>query len=230
MRSWKLEAFFIAVGLIVLGFLIKAGVTNRDKERVISVQGVAETVITAQKVTWPLLYKESGNDLNYLQYTVIAKNKLIIDYLKANGVTDDELYITPIELSDTQTDKQLSNRPYQRYIATSVIIVTSEEMEKVHKLISEQNYFWRQNVAITNDDSRYKVTYDYADFNSIKTKLTEVAIGNAREMADKLANSLKCEVKELKKASQGQFIFVDNVNIPYKKTLRGEITADFYLK
>ncbi|KAA6340489.1 hypothetical protein EZS27_011657 [termite gut metagenome] len=230
MRSWKMEAFLIAVGLIVLGFLIKTGVTNRDKERVISVQGVAETVITAQKVTWPLLYKESGNDLNYLQYTVIAKNKLIIDYLKANGITDDEIYIIPIEMSDTQTDMQLSSRPYQRYIATSVIIVTSEEMEKVHKLISEQNYFWRQNVAVTNGDSGYKVTYDYADFNSIKTKLAEVAIGNARETADKLANSLKCEVKELKKASQGQFIFVDNVNIPYKKTLRGEITADFYLK
>ncbi|KAA6349537.1 hypothetical protein EZS27_003048 [termite gut metagenome] len=230
MRSWKLEAFFIAIGLIVLGFLIKTGVTNRDKERVISVQGVAETVITAQKVIWPLLYKESGNDLNFLQYTVIAKNKLIIDYLKANGVTDDELYIIPIELSDTQTDKQLSNRPYQRYIATSVIIVTSMEIEKVHKLISEQNYFWKQNVAVTNDDSRYKITYEYADFNSIKTELTEAAIGNARETADKLTNSLKCEVKELKKASQGEFIFVDNVNIPYKKTLREEITIDFYLK
>jgi hypothetical protein len=102
-------------------------------------------------------------------------------------------------------------------------------MEKIHKLISEQNYFWKQNVAIINNDSRYKVTYDYAGFNSIKAKLTEAAIGNARETADKLANSLKCEVKELKKASQGQFIFVDNMNIPYKKTLQGEITADFYL-
>ncbi|KAA6306848.1 hypothetical protein EZS27_041488, partial [termite gut metagenome] len=221
MRSWRLEAFFIAVGLIVLGYLVKAGVTNKDRDRVICVQGFAETEITAEKISWPLLYKELGNDLNYLQYNISSKNKLIIDFLKANGVNGDEIGVVPVEILDTQADRQFVSRPYQRYVAISVIKIVSTDVEKIHKLLSEQTYFWKQNIAVTTDDC-HKVAYEYKDFNTIKAGLTEEAIRDARSIAEKSANGLNSRLGKLKKALQGEFTLVDVVNAPYKKTLRAE--------
>jgi hypothetical protein len=230
MRSWRLEAFFIAVGLIVLGCLVKAGVTNKDKDRVISVQGVAETEITAEKVTWPLLYKELGNELSYLQYNISSKNKLIIDFLMANGVAGDEIGVVPVEIQDTQADKQFVNRPYQRYVAISVILIVSTDVEKIYKLLSEQTYFWKQNIAVTTDDLRYKVAYEYKDFNAIKAGLTEEAIRDAYAVAEKSVNGLESRVGKLKRVLQGEFTFIDVVNAPHKKILRAEVATDFYLK
>jgi hypothetical protein len=230
MRNWRWEAFFIAVGLIVLGYLVKAGVTNKDRDRVISVQGVAETEIMAEKITWPLVYKELGNDLNLLQYTIGSKNKLIVDFLKANGVTGDEISVAPVEILDTQADKQFASRPYQRYVAISVILVVSTDVEKIYKLLSEQTYFWKQNIAVTTDDFRYKVAYEYKDFNTIKAGLTEEAIRNARFIAGKSTNGLEFGVGKLKRVLLGEFTFVDVVNAPHKKILRAEVATDFYLK
>jgi hypothetical protein len=230
MKSWRVEAFFIAVGLIVLGFLVKAGVTDKDRDRVISVQGVAETEISAEKIRWPLLYRELGNDLNYLQYNINSKNKLITDFLKANGVNGDEIDVAPVEILDTQADKQYVSRPYLRYVAVSVITVVSTDVERIYKLLSEQTYFWKQNIAVTTDDSRYKVTYEYKDFNTVKAGLTEEAIRDARSTAEKSANGLKFHLGKLKKALQGEFTFTDVVNAPHKKILRAEVATDFYLK
>ncbi|KAA6345884.1 hypothetical protein EZS27_006574 [termite gut metagenome] len=230
MRSWRWEAFFIAAGLIVLGYLVKAGVTNIDRDRTLSVQGVAETEITAGKITWPLLYRELGNDLNFLQYTISSKNKLIIDFLKANGVTGDEIEVIPVEILDSQADKQFVSRPYQRYVAISVILVASTDVEKIYKLLSEQTYFWKQNIAVTTDDFRYKVAYEYKDFNTIKAGLTKEAIRDARFVAEKLTNGLGVGVGKLKRVLPGEFSFMDVVNAPHKKILRAEVATDFYLK
>ncbi|KAA6332515.1 hypothetical protein EZS27_018988 [termite gut metagenome] len=231
MRGWKWEAFYIAIGLIVLGYLVKGGVTSKSKERVVTVQGIAETEVVAQKIVWPILYKEAGNDLSYLQYTVMTKSKLITDFLKANGVTTDEFGIMPVEISDTQTDKQIANRPYQRYIATSVILVTSTDVEKVYKILSE-NTFWKQNIAVVNDDDpQHEITYEYADIHSVKAKLVEKAIKNARSFAEQLANSSDSKVEKLKSVSQAQFSFVSkDANALYKKTLQVELTTNYYLK
>lgn len=230
MRRWRLEAFFIAVGLTALGFLVKAGVTDKAKDQTITVQGIAEAEVTAGKIVWPIVYKELGSDLSYLQYNITSKNKLITDFLKANGVTDDEFRVLPVEVSDTQTDRLLVNRPYQRYIATSVIVVTSNEVEKIHKLLSDQNFFWRQSIVAINDDSRYTIAYEYENFNSIKAKLMEEAVTNARLTVEEFASGLEYKIGKLKKASQEQCIITDNLSTSFKKKLRVEVTADFYLQ
>ncbi|KAA6324956.1 hypothetical protein EZS27_025777, partial [termite gut metagenome] len=176
-------------------------------------------------------YRESGNDLSYLHYTVTTKSKQITDFLKANGVTTDEFGVMPVEISDTQTDKQLVNRPYQRYIATSVILVTSTDVEKVYKILSE-NTFWKQNIAVVNDDDpQHKITYEYADIHSVKATLVKKAIKNARSFAEQLAKGSDSEVGKLKSVSQAQFSFVStDANALYRKTLQVELTTNYYLK
>ena len=64
MASWKTEAIIVAIGMTVLGGQIKQGINKFvEKDRVVTVKGLAEMEVPANKVTWPLVYKEVGNDL-----------------------------------------------------------------------------------------------------------------------------------------------------------------------
>jgi hypothetical protein len=65
MKNFKLEAAIIAVGLIVLGGCICSGLRSlAERDRTVTVKGLAEMEVPANKVTWPLMYKLVGNDLN----------------------------------------------------------------------------------------------------------------------------------------------------------------------
>ena len=59
MKTWKVEAAIIAVGMVLLGVIIKWGINDFiDKERIVSVKGLAEMEVPADKVIWPLMYKD----------------------------------------------------------------------------------------------------------------------------------------------------------------------------
>ena len=81
MKNWKTEAIILAVGLVVLGAQIESGINNFvDKDRVVTVKGLAEMEVPANKVTWPLMYKEVGNDLSTLYNKISNTNKTIVDF------------------------------------------------------------------------------------------------------------------------------------------------------
>ena len=57
----------IAVGIAVLGLFVKAGIDNfANKDRKVTVKGLAEREVPADKVTWSIGTKVTGNDLPML--------------------------------------------------------------------------------------------------------------------------------------------------------------------
>ena len=59
-----ISAAIIAIGIVVLGMFLKAGIDNfTEKDRKVTVKGLAETEVKADKITWPIVSKELGNDL-----------------------------------------------------------------------------------------------------------------------------------------------------------------------
>lgn len=58
------QALILAVGIVVLGFCVSSGLKSlAGKDRKVVVKGLAEKEVEADKVTWPILSKEIGNDL-----------------------------------------------------------------------------------------------------------------------------------------------------------------------
>ena len=50
MKNWRLEAVIIAVGLLMLGWMLRAGINDfRERERVVTVKGLAEMEVPADK-------------------------------------------------------------------------------------------------------------------------------------------------------------------------------------
>ena len=232
MKNWILESIILAVGLIVLGFLLNTGINNfTNRDRVVTVKGLAEMEVAADKVIWPLMYKDIGNDMETLYTNIQRKNKTIVDFLMSNGISSEEITVAPPEIIDMEAERYINQAIQYRYNATSVITVTSNDVEKIRKLISEQTELLRQGVAITGGDYRYNTLYEFTGLNSIKPTMIEEATKNAREAAEKFALDSGSKLGKIRNASQGQFTISDrDANTPFIKNVRVVTTVNYYLK
>ena len=70
----------IAIGIVLLGVFIKAGIDNfANKDRKVTVKGLAEREVPADKVTWSIGTKVTGNDLPLLYENInLQTNKIKI--------------------------------------------------------------------------------------------------------------------------------------------------------
>jgi hypothetical protein len=222
----------VALGLAALGAQIEAGINDFvAKDRVVTVKGLAEMEIAADKVTWPLMYKEVGNDLSALYHKISTTNKAIVDFLKQKGITEEEISINAPEIIDMQAERYVGENKDYRYNVTEVITVTSSKVDLVRSLISEQGELLKQGIAITGGDYRYNIQYDYTSLNEIKPQMIEEATKNAREAAQKFAKDSDSELGKIKRATQGQFS-IDNrdANTPYIKRIRVVTTIEYSLE
>ena len=96
-----ISAAIIAIGIVVLGMFLKAGIDNfTEKDRKVTVKGLAETEVKADKITWPIVSKELGNDLPELYNRIASKQQTIKRFLMANGITADEITINAPQVVD----------------------------------------------------------------------------------------------------------------------------------
>ena len=89
MKNFRIEAVILAIGLLLLGVFIEKGFSKfAEKDRSITVKGLAEIEVPANKVTWPLVYKSLGNDLGRLYDDIKRSNQTITGFLKEKGLTE----------------------------------------------------------------------------------------------------------------------------------------------
>lgn len=231
-QSFIVPALLVAVGIALLGLFVKAGIDNYSyRDRVVTVRGLAEKEVTANKVTWPIVYKEVGNDLPTLYDKITANTEKIRSFLTTNGISEDEILVRPPQILDLQADRYAADRRPFRYNVTSVVVVTSNDVAKVNSLITRQTELLRQGVAITAGDYEYNTIYEYTSLNDIKPEMIAEATANAREAADKFAADSQSHLGKIKTASQGQFDITDrDPYTPYIKKVRVVSTIVFYLE
>lgn len=226
------SSLILAIGIIILGICVKSGIDNfSSRDRIVTVRGLAEREVKANKVTWPIVCKEVGNDLPALYTRINNTNEIIVAFLKTNGVLDAEITINAPDIIDLQAERYSNNdRPF-RYNVTSVITVTSQDVDKVRKLIDRQTELLKQGIAITAGDYNYQIMYDYTDLNKIKPEMIAEATSNAREAGNKFAADSESELGKIKTASQGQFS-IENRDpyTPYIKKVRVVSTIVYYLE
>ena len=100
------EAAIIAIGIIVLGFCVKSGLDSfSDKDRKVTVKGLSEREVEADKVTWPILTKEIGDDLTVLYTRINATTAKVKAFLKQNGIKDSEISVNAPVVVDMNAER-----------------------------------------------------------------------------------------------------------------------------
>lgn len=228
-----IAASIVALGIVIMGFALRSGiVTFKDMDRSVSVKGLAEREVMADKVTWPLIYKELGNDPAEMYETLEKKNKQVVVFLKSAGIKDDDINVNPPVIRDRQADSYGNETMSFRYMATSVITVTSSEVDKVRSLMRRQAELMKQGIALVTEEYGSKsIVYEFTGLNKVKPEMVEEATKNARITAQKFADDSGSSLGEIKNAQQGQFS-IDNRddNTPYIKKLRVVNTIVYSLK
>ena len=226
-------ACILAVGMIVASALLSSGIKSiAEGRRKVVVKGLAEREVAADKVTWPLLYKELGNDPAVMYETLAEKNRKVVDFLKSAGITDEEISVNPPTIRDRQADNYGNEIMNFRYKATSIITVTSTDVDKVRALMDRQTELMRQGVPIISEEyGENSVEYAFTGLNNIKPEMVEEATKNARLTAEKFAQDSQSKLGKICNASQGQFSIENrDANTPYIKRIRVVNTIEYSLK
>ena len=226
-----LPSLLIAVGIAVSGLCIKSGMESfAAKERVVSVRGLAEREVKANKVTWPIQFKVVGDELNAVYNSIQKNNAAIIEFLKQNGVKDDEISVNAPDLTDMEAERYVNNIRY-RYNVSQVIVVVSNDVDKISNLIMRQTELLKQGVAIAASDYQYKVSYEFTELNSIKPEMIAEATKAARIAGEQFAKDSDSELGKIKKATQGQFSIENrDENTPYIKKVRVVSYVEFFIE
>lgn len=233
MKTSKLiAAALIAVGLLALGLCIRSGLKSfNDSQRTVEVRGLATREVPANHVTWPIVFKQVGNDLPTVYAAVSSTNEAIVAFLKANGIDDKEISVSAPSMTDLRTDRYNTQPIPYNYSVTSVVTVSSSQVDKVHGLINRQGELLQKGIAIISSDYSNQITYEYTDLNSIKPEMIAEATQNAREAAKKFADDSDSKIGKIKSARQGQFSIEDrDAYTPYIKQVRVVTSLTYFLE
>ena len=229
------EALILALGLFLAGGAIGKGIVQlKELDRTVTAKGLSEKEVKADKVTWPLKFKELGNDPSEIYDCIANDTRIIIEFLKANGISDDEITQTPPNMVDQQANMSYSSETVRyRYKANCVVTVVSKNVDLVRKLVSKQADLMRQGVTIVGNEygDDTSVSYEFTGLNEIKPEMIAEATKNARKTAERFAEDSQSKLGKIRTADQGQFS-IDNrdQNTPWLKNVRVVTTVVYYLK
>ena len=226
------EAAIIAVGMIVLGLCVKSGLDGfSDNDRKVTVKGLSEREVEADKVTWPILTKELGDDLPALYTRINATTAKVKAFLKQNGIKDSEISVNAPVVIDLNADQYSTARRNYRYNITSTVTVTSRNVKLVRSIIARQGELLKQGVAVVDGGYGNGVVYEYVSFQQMKPKMMQEAIKNAEQTARQFADNSDSKIDKILNAGQGQFSIENrDGNTPYIKKLRVVTTVTYSLK
>lgn len=229
--SW-MPALLVGIGLTLAGIFVGNGVRSISaNSRVVTVRGLCEREVKANKVTWPIVSKFVGNDLASLYQQVQATDNAIVKFLSDNGISQSEYNVNAPKVQDMQADSYSNQPAPYRYNVTTVVVVTSSQIDKVNELMNKQTELMSQGIAIVAGDYNYQTLYEFTELNTIKPDMIADATKNARKAAQKFAQDSKSKLGKIKSASQGQFSIEDRDQYtPYIKNVRVVSTIEYYLK
>ena len=222
-----IAAALIAVGVALMGLFIKAGIDNfANKDRKVTVKGLAEREVPADKVTWSIGTKVTGNDLPLLYENINNQTDKIKHFLRQNGLDEKEITVNPPTISDLEAREWGDNQKNFRYIVNTTITVATNKVTEVNAAIFKQAELLKQGVAIENSSP----DYEYASFQKMKPEMMAEAIKNAQKTAEQFAEASNCDLGSIQTAGQGQFEIEDrDQNTPYIKKLRVVTTITYSL-
>lgn len=198
----------IILGAFLLGFFIFKGLkTFSDKDRVVTVKGLAEMNMKATSATISINFSFSGDDLKNVLQQSEDKKVAIINYLKENGYTEKEVEINNINVTDRQTYYETQWRNGQevlvkidRYAAYQGLTVQSSDIENTE----DKSSVMELDLISKDLTSTINTSYAFPELNSIKPQLIAESTKNARVAGEQFANDSQAKLGKIKTASQGQ--------------------------
>ena len=217
----------LVLAALVLGiFMVCTVKTLKSYDDTVTVRGLCEKEVPADRVVLRVNYSAQDNNLVDLRHAIEDNDKTIIGMLKQAGFTDDEIKYTSARINDRYDGYYTSNISY-RYGANQTINVFTSKMDLVGKLQNTIDGDLLKKDIISNTYA----SYEYNGLNEIKPAMIAESLKNARSAADEFAKNSGSEIGKMRTAYQGYFEVDDlDENTPQIKKVRVVTTVEYYLK
>jgi hypothetical protein len=185
----------------VLGAQIKA---IRLADRYVTVKGLVERTVKSDMAIWPVTFKEAGNDLP----TVFAKSEQdkqsVLKFLADQSVTQAEITVGQIQVTDKQANEYGGNNGGPRYIVQQTVTATSTDVDKIAAAGQKTAQLVQAGIALGGGFGQ-GIKYVFNGLNSLKPDMITEATRNARTSADRFAADSGSQVGSIRSANQGVF-------------------------
>ena len=220
-------AAIVAFGLLLLGLCLKGGIDNfTNKDRRVTVKGLAEKEVDADYVVWTMRLQESDNELKPLFGRLKSKVKVIEDYLKEKGVDQKgDISVSNFDVTDNLANVWGDNKPRYNYTVSCDVYVTSDDTKFISEMIAQSDDLIDRDIILDSNSA----DYDYTQFQKLKPEMMAEAISNAEKTAKQFAENSHSKINKIVEAGQGEFS-IESSEIPYKKNVRVVSTITYSLK
>lgn len=220
-------ASIVALGLLLLGLCIKGGIDNfTNKDRRVTVKGLAEKEVDADKVVWTLGLQESDNELKPIFGRLNGKVKTIQAFLKEKGIDGKgNVSVSTFDVTDNLANVWNENLPRYNYSVSCSVHVTSNDTKFISELMAKSDELIDLGIILDSNHA----DYEYTQFQQLKPEMMAEAISNAEKTAKQFAENSHSKINKIVEAGQGEFS-IDDSDIPYKKRVRVVSTITYSLK
>ena len=233
-------ASIVAFGLLMLGLCIKGGIDNfTNKDRRVTVKGLSEKEVDADKVVWTMRLQESANELKPIFARINEEVNIIQGFLNDKGIKGKgTVAVSTFDVTDNYANVWGDNKPLYNYSVSRSVTVTSndtkfigelmaktDELKFIGELQSQSDELIDLGIILDSNNTEY----EYTQFQKLKPDMMAEAIANAETTAKQFAENSHSKINKIVEAGQGEFS-IDNADIPYKKKIRVVSTITYSLK
>lgn len=191
----------VALGPAIAGFFIYKGILEaKQSDRYVTVKGLVEKIEKADRGTWEISFKVSGNDLNQLYQKLSHDSDLVQNFVQQAGFNQTEISVSSPRVTDLHA-REYGSGPLspERYLIEHSVFVNSLKVDALNVLSGKTGDLIRQGVSVSRSEAKY-----YLDkFNDLRPHLIAAAIKNAQEIAKSFAKTTGSNVGGIRKANQG---------------------------
>ncbi|OAN18675.1 hypothetical protein A3K86_07250 [Photobacterium jeanii] len=229
-----LGGLLIASGLGASGYFIGQTMYNaKVAMNTAEVKGLAEKRVEADTANWSLNFTnqtKSKDEIPALYKQAEQQQQEIVDILKANGFSDDEIDIGLIDYSAYEYRDENQVVVEQEHTLTGRIGLETHKVHDIKSVRAEVNKLVAKGYNISN----HSPTYRFTKLNAIKPEMLKTATKNARLAANEFAENAGVKVGSIRSARQGNFSITDSGEeygdlYKIEKDVRVVTSIEFYL-
>ena len=224
----------LSFGLIISSALLSNAIDKSNKsEKDISVKGVAEKRIKADRGIVSIVYSVKNNILEEGRTSILEKSDTAVELIKSLGLSEEDYRIENLKIKPqfvSSTNKILN---YDLSQTINIFMKDVDKLDEIYEKVSELELKF-------NNLNVIEPEYFITNIDKYKNELLVDAIKNAESRAFEILKVNNNKTGDLKKLIQGQFEIQDdieniddikknNINQKFKK-LRVVVTAIYSIE
>lgn len=231
-------ALIVGVAIAGAGWFVGAGIENmRSLDRYVTVKGLAERDVQADRAVWPITISATDDVLQTAQAKIEADTKTLMDFLGSHGISKDMTELQNLQVTDQLAQAYRSGPIESRYIINQTIQVRTDDIQAVVVASQDIGKLLQDGIVLGGQGYNPGPSYLFTGLNDIKPEMIAAATANAREAAQQFAADSGGQVRGIRRATQGIFQILAADGVPninqlsqITKTVRVVTTMEYLIR